>query len=43
LRFGFEGEQWTLDAIGQELNVTRERVRQLETQGLARMQRTLAA
>src|SRR4029453_15340200 len=24
LRFGFEGEQWTLEAIGAELSVTRE-------------------
>ena len=43
LRFGFEGEQWTLEAIGVELSVTRERVRQLEAQGLARMQRAFAA
>ena len=43
LRFGFEGEQWTLEAIGLELSVTRERVRQLEAQGLARMQRAFAA
>ncbi|HET8872353.1 MAG TPA: sigma-70 family RNA polymerase sigma factor, partial [Gaiellaceae bacterium] len=43
LRFGFEGEQWTLEAIGAELSVTRERVRQLEAQGLARMHRAFAA
>jgi RNA polymerase primary sigma factor len=43
LRFGFEGEQWTLEAIGLELSVTRERVRQLEAQGLARMHRAFAA
>ena len=30
LRFGFEGEPWTLEAIGHELDLTRERVRQLE-------------
>src|SRR3954468_20049283 len=36
LRFGFEGEPWTLEAIGQELDLTRERVRQLEGQALAR-------
>ncbi|TMK79379.1 MAG: sigma-70 family RNA polymerase sigma factor, partial [Actinobacteria bacterium] len=29
LRFGFEGEPWTLEAIGHELDLTRERVRQL--------------
>ena len=37
LRFGFEGEPWTLEAIGQELDLTRERVRQLEGQALARL------
>src|SRR6478672_12291073 len=35
LRFGFEGEPWTLEAIGHELDLTRERVRQLESQALA--------
>jgi len=37
LRFGFEGEPWTLEAIGHELGLTRERVRQLEGQALARL------
>jgi len=37
LRFGFEGEPWTLEAIGHELDLTRERVRQLEGQALARL------
>jgi RNA polymerase primary sigma factor len=37
LRFGFEGEPWTLEAIGYELDLTRERVRQLEAQALARL------
>jgi RNA polymerase primary sigma factor len=37
LRFGFEGEPWTLEAIGNELDLTRERVRQLEGQALARL------
>src|ERR671935_1312700 len=32
LRFGFDGEPWTLEAIGHELDLTRERVRQLEGQ-----------
>jgi hypothetical protein len=36
-RFGFEGEPWTLDAIGHELDLTRERIRQLETQALSRL------
>ena len=37
LRFGFDGEPWTLEAIGHELGLTRERVRQLEGQALARL------
>jgi RNA polymerase primary sigma factor len=37
LRFGFEGDPWTLEAIGAELGLTRERVRQLESQALARL------
>ena len=37
LRFGFEGEPGTLEAIGHELDLTRERVRQLEAQALARL------
>ena len=37
LRFGFEGDPWTLEAIGLELGLTRERVRQLEGQALARL------
>jgi len=37
LRFGFEGDPWTLEAIGAELGLTRERVRQLEGQALARL------
>lgn len=37
LRFGFDGEPWTLEAIGNELDLTRERVRQLEGQALLRL------
>ena len=37
LRFGFDGEPWTLEAIGAELDLTRERVRQLEAQALSRL------
>jgi RNA polymerase primary sigma factor len=37
LRFGFEGEPSTLDAIGRELDLTRERIRQLESQALLRL------
>ncbi|WP_178378494.1 sigma-70 family RNA polymerase sigma factor [Nocardiopsis flavescens] len=35
LRMGFDGEEpWTLDAIGHEFGVTRERIRQLEAKSL---------
>jgi RNA polymerase primary sigma factor len=37
LRFGFDGEQHSLDAIAREIGVSRERVRQLERQALARV------
>ena len=37
LRFGFEGEQQTLDAIAREVGVPRERVRQLEQRALAQL------
>ncbi len=38
LRFGFDGaEPRTLDAIGEELGLTRERVRQLERDAMARL------
>ena len=42
LRFGFDGnEPWTLDAIGEELGLTRERVRQLERDALDRLEHEL--
>jgi RNA polymerase primary sigma factor len=37
LRFGFEGESESLERIGKELGITRERVRQLERSGLNRL------
>jgi RNA polymerase primary sigma factor len=43
LRFGIEGEPQSLEAIGKELGLTRERIRQLETQALANLSGTLGA
>ncbi|HEY5058725.1 MAG TPA: sigma-70 family RNA polymerase sigma factor [Gaiellaceae bacterium] len=43
LRFGFDGEPRTLEAIGMEVGLTRERVRQLERQALARLRHLPAA
>jgi RNA polymerase primary sigma factor len=37
LRFGFEGDTMPLEAIGKELGITRERVRQLEREAFARL------
>jgi RNA polymerase sigma factor (sigma-70 family) len=37
LRFGFEGETESLEKIGKELGITRERVRQLERDALGRL------
>jgi RNA polymerase primary sigma factor len=41
LRFGFQGEQQSLDAVAHELGLSRERVRQLEQQALAELAGTL--
>ena len=43
LRFGIDGEPRSLEAIGAELGLTRERIRQLETQALARLTDDLGA
>jgi RNA polymerase primary sigma factor len=37
LRFGFDGDPESLEKIGKELGLTRERVRQLEQEALARL------
>jgi RNA polymerase primary sigma factor len=37
LRFGFDGESESLETIGKELGITRERVRQLEREAFARL------
>ena len=41
LRFGFDREPASLETIGKELGLTRERVRQLESDALARLQLAL--
>ena len=43
LRFGLDGEPHSLEAIGQELKLTRERIRQLEQQALAKLTDSLGA
>ena len=42
LRFGLDGEPWALEAIGKELGLTRERVRQVEAAALNRLRDELA-
>jgi RNA polymerase sigma factor (sigma-70 family) len=41
LRFGFEGEGRTLEEIGRELAISRERVRQLERSAMTRLEARL--
>ena len=41
LRYGFGGETTSLEAIGKELGITRERVRQLERDALDRLEHEL--
>jgi RNA polymerase primary sigma factor len=41
LRYGIDGEPRSLEAIGAELNVSRERIRQLEQTGLRTLERAL--
>jgi RNA polymerase primary sigma factor len=44
LRFGLSGEEpRTLESIGRQLGITRERVRQIEAASLARLRRLMAA
>ena len=39
-RYGFyDGDVWTLDRIGQHLNITRERVRQIEARALIKLRK----
>ena len=43
LRFGLDGEPQSLEAIGAELGLTRERIRQLETHAIAKLSDLLGA
>ena len=43
LRFGLDGEPQSLEAIGAESGLTRERIRQLETAGLTKLAERLGA
>ena len=43
LRFGLDGEPQSLEAIGAELSLTRERIRQLETHAIAKLSDLLGA
>ena len=43
LRFGLDGEPQSLEAIGAELGLTRERIRQLETYAIAKLSDLLGA
>jgi len=42
LRFGFDGEPTSLEQIGRELKISRERVRQVERDALAALEHQLA-
>jgi RNA polymerase primary sigma factor len=42
LRFGLDGDPQSLEAIGRELHLTRERVRQLETEAMKKLTESLA-
>ena len=41
-RFGLQGEPQSLETVGRELGLTRERVRQLQVQALKRLETELA-
>ncbi len=39
LRFGMDGESWSLDRIGQRLGISKERVRQIEKQSIQQLKK----
>ncbi|BBJ28536.1 sigma factor-like helix-turn-helix DNA-binding protein [Athalassotoga saccharophila] len=39
MRYGLYGKRWTLAEIGQELGITRERVRQIEKRAIEKLRR----
>ena len=39
-RFGFDSHEMTLEEIGSEYGLTRERIRQIEAKGLQRIQKS---
>ncbi len=44
LRFGMvDGRQWTLEQIGEEFNLTRERIRQIEAKAIAKLRHPVHA
>ena len=36
--FGLEGEEWTLESIGEKYNLTKERIRQLKEKTIKKLQ-----
>jgi RNA polymerase primary sigma factor len=42
LRFGLNGEPQSIEAIGRELGMTRERVRKVEREAFAKLARSLS-
>ena len=43
MRFGIDGKEYTLEAIGKALGVTKERIRQIETRAIERLKAAVRA